>query len=63
MCVLYWIVLIVMYVSLQEFEKVLKQKQVELRGEVGTEECCCGTGEGEQLAKRQCVSVSLQHVN
>ena len=28
--VCYWIVLIVIYVSLQEFEKVLKQKQVEL---------------------------------
>ena len=52
-CVHYWIVV---YVSLQKFEKVLKQKQVEL--ELAQKSVAVAQERENNITERQCVSVT-----
>ena len=57
-CVHYWIV---MYASLQEFEKVLKQKQVELElleVKLAQKSVAVAQERENNMAERQCVSVT-----
>ena len=58
LCVHYWIVV---YVSLQEFEKVLKQKQVELElleVKLAQKSVAVAQERENNMAERQCVSVT-----
>ena len=53
---------IVMYVSLQEFEKVLKQKQVELElleVKLAQKSVAVAQERENNMAERQCVSVTI----
>ena len=58
-CVHYWIV---MYASLQEIEKVLKQKQVELElleVKLAQKSVAVAQERENNMAERQCVSVTI----
>ena len=63
-CVCYRIVLIVTYASLQEFEKVLKQKQVELElleVKLAQKSVAVAQERENNMAERQCVSVTTTY--